>query len=97
MVVDRASLNTEATFHEASGVSLLAKVLVRNKRENAGNTIQTSGAMSRFQLVEGDLSKLRKYWWRHTAFRLRVNNTDSLVRLSAMPTEKGGEGYIEFL
>ena len=97
MFVSSSPLFVEATIHEKSGVPSLAKVLLRDKKGNAGKTIQTSGKMSSFKLVEGDIKKLREFWWGHAVIWLRVNDEDKPVKVSAMPLEQGGEGYVEFL
>ena len=85
----------KATFHEKSGVSSLANILIEKK--NTGKALSTGGTLRSFQFVEGDLKKLRQYWWQHAVLCLRMGGEDRLVRLSAMPAERGATGYIEFM
>lgn len=73
----------------------IAKIALNGYNIQAGGPLGDSGAMRSFRIVEGDLTN---EWSFQLDLRLSTEEgQEAEIRVAAMPAEKDGSGFIEFL
>ena len=94
---EKTAVNAPAILYDYYEGTPIAKIELNGYAIRPGGPVHANGAMRSFKLVDGKMKLLNQYWARQELLRLRINQHDLSVRISALPVETDASGFVEFV
>ena len=86
-----------ATLYDSLQGITVATITLNGYTIRSGGPLHERGSMRSFKLTDGSLDELWSYWNTQALMMLRLEGTDMSIRISALPADEEGSGFLEFV